>query len=79
MFRYLNPTDHHPAKIRKIYKNFKDIRFPIKIRDVHKFEKNKAKQQQQQLLALVFLVTKMRKNIHSMFQRILSKAMLSYY
>ena len=45
MVRYLNPPDHHPAKIRKVDKDFargidfKDIKFPIKVRDIHKIEK----------------------------------------
>ena len=43
--RYLQSEDHHPARIRKIdemFKGefvFKDIRFPVKIRDIHKIEK----------------------------------------
>ena len=37
---YLHPVDHHVAGIRKVDKNFadeldpKDIKFPIKIRDI---------------------------------------------
>ena len=40
--RYLNPADHHPATTRKFDKMFeskldyKDIKFPIKIRDFYK-------------------------------------------
>ena len=43
--RYENPTDHHPATITKINKDFvrkqdfKDIKFPVKIKDSHKVEK----------------------------------------
>ena len=39
------PTNLNPARIRKIDKyfsselHFKDIKFPIKIRDIHKIEK----------------------------------------
>ena len=39
MVRYLNPADHHPARITKADKDFvkrlylKDIKFPVKIRD----------------------------------------------
>ena len=47
MVRYLNPADHHPAKITKADKyfakrlDFKDKKFPIKTRDIHKIEKKK--------------------------------------
>ena len=47
LFNNLNPADYHPAKIRKTNKNFerklvsKVIKFPVKIRDIHKIdEKN---------------------------------------
>ena len=42
---YLHPADHHPARISKVDKDsarkldFKGIKFPIKIRDIHKTEK----------------------------------------
>ena len=55
--RYLNPPDHHPARITKAEKyftkrlDFKDIKFPVKPRDSHKIEKKK-----KILLALAFLV-----------------------
>ena len=45
MVRYLNPADHNPRRIRKTDKDFrkrldfKDIEFPVKIRDIHKIEK----------------------------------------
>ena len=45
LVRYLNPVDHHLARIRKADKvfakklNFKDIKFPVKKRDIHKIEK----------------------------------------
>ena len=44
--RYLNPADHHPVRIAKADKDFvkkldfKDIKFPTKIRDIHKIKKN---------------------------------------
>ena len=47
LVRYLNSTNHHPARIRKANKNsekrldFKGIRFPIKTRDIQKIEKKK--------------------------------------
>ena len=45
LVRYLNRADHNPRKITKADKDFekilafKDIIFPIKIRDIHKIEK----------------------------------------
>ena len=42
LVRYLNPADHNPRKITKADKDlakrldFKDIRFPVKTRDIHK-------------------------------------------
>ena len=42
--RHLNPTDHNPKRITKGDKYFekrldlKDIKFPVKIRDIHKIE-----------------------------------------
>ena len=44
--RYLNPANYHPARITKADKDFvetldiKDIKFPVKIGDIHKIEKN---------------------------------------
>ena len=44
---YLNPADHNPRRITKANKDFakrldfKDIKFPIKSRDIHKIEKKK--------------------------------------
>ena len=46
LVRYLHPASYHPARIRKVDEmldrelDFKDIRFPVKIRDIHKIEKN---------------------------------------
>ena len=43
--RYLHLVDKNPARIGKIRKNlarkldFKDIKFPVKIRDIRKIEK----------------------------------------
>ena len=42
IYLLLNPADHHPARITKADKDFvkmlgfKDIKFPVKIRDIHK-------------------------------------------
>ena len=46
LVRYLNPVNHHPVRVTKADKDFakrlyfKDIKFPVKIRDIHKMEKN---------------------------------------
>ena len=43
--RYLHPTDHNPRRITKVDKiygdklDFKDIEFPVKVRDIHKIER----------------------------------------
>ena len=43
LVRYLDPADHHPARIRKSGNLFEDelgfqsIRIPVKIKDIHKF------------------------------------------
>ena len=45
LVRYLHPVDHHPARITKTDKSFakkldfKDIKFPVKVRDISKIEK----------------------------------------
>ena len=46
LIRYLNPADRNPVKPTKADKDFakksdfKDIKFPVKVRDIHKIEKN---------------------------------------
>ena len=43
--RHLNPADHNPVRIAKADKDFakrvdfKDIKFTVKTRDIHKIEK----------------------------------------
>ena len=76
---YLNPTDHHPARITKADKDFakaldlKDTHFPGKIRDI-------TKSKTRILSALAFLVMKIKKNIQSMYQKnVPKKYILSYY
>ena len=47
LVRHLNPADHNPRRITKSDKDFakrldfKDIKFPVKIRDIHKIKKTK--------------------------------------
>ena len=82
LIRYLNAVNHHPAKIRKVDKLFadeldlEDIKFPVKVKDVHKIEKRI-------FLALVLLVMKAKKNLvlrnKIPFREILSKNILIYY
>ena len=49
MVRYLNPAYCNPARITKTDKDFakrldfKGIKFPVKLRDIHKIEKKKKK------------------------------------
>ena len=68
--RCLNPADDHSAKITKVDNDFakkldfKGIKFPVKIRNIYKIEKII-------LLALVFLAMKIRKNIQSMYHKML--------
>ena len=67
LVKYSNPVDNHPARIRKIDKlfrddmDFKDITFPIKVKDIHKVEEKK-----RILLELGFLVMKKKINIRFM-------------
>ena len=49
LVRYINPADHNPRKITKADKDFskrsdsKDIKFPVKTRDINKIGKKKKK------------------------------------
>ena len=62
LVRYSHPADHNPRKITRSEKlfgdelDFEDIKFPVKIKDIHKFEIK-----QTILLVLVFLVMKIKK------------------
>ena len=44
--RYLHPAEHHPTRIRKIDEiladelDFENIKFLVKIKDIHKIKKN---------------------------------------
>ena len=57
LVRYLNPEDRNPTRVTKADEDFgkkldfKDIKFPIKTRDIYKFEKKN-------FLVLAFLVMK---------------------
>ena len=78
--RYLNPVNHHPTRITKADRDFakkihyKNIKLPVKIRDIHKIEKKRIPS------ALAFLVMKIRKNSQFMFHKnVVKKTMLIYY
>ena len=48
MVRYLHPTDRNPRSVRKINKlyedklDFKNMKFPVKTRDIYKFERKRS-------------------------------------
>ena len=74
-----DPANHNPRRITKADKDFpkgldfKDIKFPVKIRDTYKIEKRI-------LSPLAFLVLKTKKNIQSMYQNnVVKKNLLTYY
>ena len=74
LVRYLNPLDHHPARMTKCDKGFgkrldcKCIKLPVKIRDIQKIEKKPRIP-----LILLLLVMKIRKNIQFMHTKMLWK------
>ena len=79
LVRYLNPTDHCPERIikggkdfaKKLY--FKDIKFPVKVRDVHKIEKKNS------IGVSVFgYENKEKRSIH-VSKNVVKKHMLIYY
>ena len=67
LVRYLHSSDHNPARIRKIDKlfgdelQFENIRFPVKIKNIHKIEKKK-----RILLALVFSVMREQRKMSTL-------------
>ena len=80
LVRYLNPADHNPAIITKADKDFDKsiyfecIKFPVKIRDIHKIEKKKKIPS-----VLLFLVMKRKKNVQPMYQENVKENMLICY
>ena len=82
LVRYLNPAHHHPATITKGDKDFakkldlKDIKLSVKVRVIHKIEKNK----RIPLVALVSLVVKIKKTSNLCIKKnVVKKNMLIYY
>ena len=83
LVRYLNPADHHPAKVTKADKDFpkrldfKNIIFQPKLET---FTKLKIKKKKRIPLTLVFLAMKIKKNIQYIYQKnVLKKNMLFHY
>ena len=70
LVRYLHSSDHNPARIRKIDKlfgdelQFENIRFPVKIKNIHKIERKKKKKRI--LLALVFSVMREQRKVSTL-------------
>ena len=80
LVRYVRPAGRDPARITKVDRYFtkrldcKDIKFPVKIRDIHKFKKSINS------TTLVVLVKEIRKNVQSMYQKNAVKvSILIYY
>ena len=78
MIRCLNTTNHHPARIKIVDKDFerdfgfKDIKFSLKLEISTNMKKGK-------LSALTLWVKKTLKNIQSICQRMLPEDMLICY
>ena len=75
MVRCLNPGDHNPRRITQADKHFAktlDLKFPVKIRDIHKIEKNNS-------IGISVFGYENKKNIQSMYQNNVKKNMLTYY
>ena len=79
LVRYLNPADHHPARITKSDKyftkriDFNDIKFQVKIRDIRKIEKSSS-------IGISVFNNENKENFQSMYQNNFPlKNMLTYY
>ena len=74
----MHPADHNPTRIRKVDKDFareldfKDIKFPVKIGNIHKIGKNNC-------IGFSVFGYENKENMQSVCQKILSKDMLIYY
>ena len=68
--KYLNPENHHQARITKADKDlpkkldFKDTKFPVKLETSTKVKKRISS-------ALVFVAMRIKENIQSMYQKVL--------
>ena len=79
LVRYLNPVDHHSARVTKADTDFakeidfKDIKFPVKVGELRKIETKNS-------IGISVLVIKMRKNIQFIYQKnVVKKKVLIYY
>ena len=67
---YLHPADRNPVRITKADKDFskkldfRDMKFSVKFRDMHKIEKKN-------ISTLMSFVMKIKKNTQSMYQKML--------
>ena len=79
LLRYLNPADRNPARIAKTDKDFakkldfKYINFPVKVRDIHKIEKNNS------IGVSVFGYENDKKHPIYVLKNVVKKNMLIYY
>ena len=80
LFRYLNPADYQPARITEVDEDFakmldfKDIKFPFKVRDIHKIEKEKNS------IGISVFGYEIRTNILLRYQKnVVKKNILIYY
>ena len=78
LVRYLNPADNNPRRVTKTDKNFtkrldfKDIKFPVKIRDIYKIGKKNS--------TVISVLGYVNKDIQSMYRsNTVKKNMLTYY
>ena len=77
--RYLNPTDHNPRRITKADRNFakkpdfQDMKFPVKIRDIHKNEEKNS------IVICAFGYGNKEKHLTYVSKNIVKKNMLIYY
>ena len=83
MVRYLNPPNHHPARITKTDKEFANRldlilkiknQNPVKIRDIQKIDKEK-----NSLIFIMVLPMEVKKNIKFMYQNNSVKKNMSIY
>ena len=76
--RYLNPANHHSTSVTKADKDFatkidfKDIKCPVKTRDIHKIEKNNS-------IRISVFGYENKTNIQSMYQKNVVKEIMLIY
>ena len=79
LVRYLNPADRSPARITKADKDFirnldfKDIKFPVKIRYIYKIEKKNS------VDVIVFGYENKEKHPIYVSKNVMKKRLLIYY